>query len=227
MRRRRRRAERAPGPRNRASRRISSVSGARHRQMQVLTQNLLHAVGGERLFPRGVAVREAIRVVNRNQIRLGAVGPDIPRGFRHSPAARREVRVRQRAVVLQDLAARGAARPDRGRSRRRLPLCGSRKTWQCVSEQKSNPAPRWRPCHRSAQVRARIAMAWRAAGASSTEASPRRTPETYDSKSTRVMTCNPAPVKVTRAFRIRKVCGGSLARRRMWEQGETAWRNQP
>ena len=98
------------------------------------------------------------------------------------------------------------------------PSCGSRKTWQCVSEQKSNPRPPCRPCHRSAQVRARIAMAWRAAGAWSTEASPRRTPETYDSKSICVVTCSPSPAGLTRTFRSRNVWGGSFT---LAKAGET------
>ena len=44
-------------------------------QVQRLSKNLLQGFGGERPLPSGVAAREAIGIVNRNQVGLGAVGP--------------------------------------------------------------------------------------------------------------------------------------------------------
>ncbi len=148
-------------------------------QMQIRAQNPLHTFCRHRSLPRGMIARQAIRVANRDQIGLRAVRPDIPRGFRHSPATGSEVRVRQLPVIPQHLAARceSRIRPDRAQ-RSLAQRAEGRKTWQCVSEQKSNPCARWRPCQRSAQVRARMAIAARAAGALRVEASPLRTPET-------------------------------------------------
>jgi hypothetical protein len=77
------------------------------RQMQTLAQDLCNPIPCDCLNPRGVAVRPAIGVMNRNQIRLCTVGPDVARGFCGSAAASGEVWVGQFAVIFEYLAAGG------------------------------------------------------------------------------------------------------------------------